>query len=152
MAIGAERQPWLGSTKLALASVVVVALWQAVGYSMIIFLAGLQDIPQEFYDAAKVDGASSLQRFWRITLPLLKPTSLFVLVVTFIGSFQVFDPVYILTNGGPAGATSATVFYIYENAFQFFRIGYASALALLLFAIIFIFTLVQLRLFRTEAN
>jgi multiple sugar transport system permease protein len=130
--------------------VVVVALWQAVGYSMIIFLAGLQDIPQEFYDAAKVDGASGLQRFWRITLPLLKPTSLFVLVITFIGSFQVFDPVFILTNGGPASATSATVFYIYENAFQFFRIGYASALAILLFAVIFVFTLIQLRLFRTE--
>jgi multiple sugar transport system permease protein len=152
IAVGASPQPWLGSTRLALASVVVVALWQAVGYSMIIFLAGLQDIPQEFYDAAKVDGASALQRFWRITLPLLKPTSAFVLVVTFIGSFQVFDPVYILTNGGPANATSATVFYIFENAFHFFRIGYASALALLLFAVIFVFTVVQLRLFRTEAS
>jgi multiple sugar transport system permease protein len=149
-AVGAPKQPWLGSTRLALGSVVVVALWQAVGYSMVIFLAGLQDIPQDFYDAAKVDGASGLQRFWRITLPLLKPTSLFVLVITFIGSFQVFDPVFILTRGGPASATSATVFYIYENAFQFFRIGYASALAILLFAVIFVFTLIQLRLFRTE--
>ena len=130
----------------------MVALWQAVGYSMIIFLAGLQDIPQELYEAATVDGAGPLRKFWRITLPLLKPTSAFVLVITFIGSFQVFDPVYILTNGGPANATSATVFYIYENAFKFLRIGYASSLAILLFGIISIFTAVQLRLFRQEVQ
>jgi multiple sugar transport system permease protein len=150
--VGLEPQPWLGSTQLALISVVIVSLWQGVGYSMIIFLAGLQDIPGEFYDAAKVDGANAWQRFWRITLPLLKPTSVFVVITSFIGSFQVFDPVYVLTSGGPAGATSATVYYIYENAFEFLRIGYASALAVALFAIIFIFTMLQLRWFRHESH
>ncbi len=148
---GVARQAWLGSTQLAPWSLVIVTLWQAVGYSMIIFLAGLQDIPRDFYEAATVDGASAARRFRTITLPLLKPTSVFVLVISFIGAFQLFDPIFVLTQGGPANSTTTAVYYIYENAFQFLRLGYASALAVVLFGIIFLFTLLQLRLFRHES-
>jgi multiple sugar transport system permease protein len=149
---GFEPQPWLGSTKLALVAVILVTLWQAVGYSMVIFLAGLQDIPRVYYDAATVDGANAWQRFRRITLPLLKPTSVFVLIISFIGAIQLFDPIYVLTKGGPADATRTTVFYIYETAFEFLRMGYASALSVVLFLIILFFSLVQLRVFRSESH
>jgi multiple sugar transport system permease protein len=150
--VGLHGPSWLGSTRWALVSVVIVALWQGVGYNMIIFLAGLQDIPRDFYEAASIDGAGAWSRFWRITLPLLRPSSTFVLVTTFISSFQVFDPVYVLTTGGPANATSATVFYIYENAFKFLRIGYASAMAMVLFLIVLVFSLIQLRFLRDQTN
>lgn len=149
--IGIDAQPWLGSTRLALVSVIVVTLWQGVGYSMIIFLAGLQDIPRDYYEAATIDGANAWQRFRRITLPLLKPTSVFVLVITFISALQLFDPIFVLTDGGPANATTTTVFYIYETAFEFLQLGYASTLSVALFLIILVFTLFQLRIFRHEA-
>ncbi len=149
--VGIDPQPWLGSTRLALVSVIIVTLWQGVGYSMIIFLAGLQDIPRDYYEAAAVDGANAWQRFRRITLPLLKPTSVFVLLISFISAFQLFDPIFVLTQGGPANATTTAVFYIYETAFEFLQLGYASALSVALFAIILVFTLFQLRVFRHEA-
>lgn len=150
--VGIGPQPWLGSPDQAIVAVVIVALWQAIGYNMIIFLAGLQDIPLEYYDAAAVDGASSVQRFRHITLPLLRRTSVFVLVTSLIAAFQVFDPIFVMTNGGPANATRTTVFYIYENAFSFFRLGYASAISVVLFVMIFVFTAFQLRLFRSAAD
>jgi multiple sugar transport system permease protein len=150
--VGIDPQPWLGSTRLAPWSIVIVTLWQSVGYSMVIFLAGLQDIPRDFYEAARVDGARAWTRFRTITLPLLKPTSVFVLVISLIGAFQLFDPIFVITQGGPANATTTTVYYIYQNAFQYLRLGYASALAIVLFGIIFLFTLVQLRLFRHESH
>lgn len=150
--IGIGPQPWLGSTTFALWSVVIVTLWQSIGYSMIIFLAGLQDIPRQLYEAATIDGARAGQRFREITLPLLKPTSVFVLVISFIGAFQLFEPIFVLTQGGPADATTTTVFYIYRQGFEFLRLGYASALAVVLFAIILVFTLIQLRVFRHEAH
>lgn len=150
--VGIDPQPWLGSTRLALIGVIIVTLWQAVGYSMIIFLAGLQDIPRVYYDAATVDGANAWHRFHRITLPLLKPTSVFVLIISFIGAFQLFDPIFVLTNGGPADATTTTVFYIYQQAFKFLQLGYASALSVVLFAIILVVSLLQLRVFRDERH
>lgn len=150
--VGVPPQPWLGSTRLALVSVIMVTLWQAVGYSMVIFLAGLQDIPVQYYDAARVDGATAWQRFRHVTLPLLRPTSVFVLVISFIGAFQLFDPIFVLTQGGPANATRSTVFYIYQTAFESLRIGYASALSVVLFAIILLFTVLQLRMFRHDAG
>jgi multiple sugar transport system permease protein len=150
--IGIAPQPWLGSIRLAPWSIVIVTLWQSVGYSMIIFLAGLQDIPRDFYEAARVDGAGAVTRFRTITLPLLKPTSVFVLVISLIGAFQLFDPIFVITQGGPANATTTAVYYIYQNAFQYLRLGYASALAIVLFGIIFLFTLLQLRLFRHEPH
>jgi multiple sugar transport system permease protein len=149
---GIAPQEWLGSTKLALVSVILVTLWQSVGYSMIIFLAGLQDIPTVYYDAAKVDGAGAWRRFRAITLPLLKRTSVFVAVISFIGAFQLFDPIFVMTQGGPANATTTTVYYIYQQAFQFLQLGYASALSVVLFAIIVLFSLLQLRLFRDESE
>jgi multiple sugar transport system permease protein len=149
---GIAPQPWLGSTRFALVSVILVTLWQAVGYSMIIFLAGLQDIPSVYYEAARVDGAGAWRRFRSITLPLLKPTSVFVLLISFIGAFQLFDPIFVMTQGGPANATTTAVYYIYTQAFQFLQLGYASALSVVLFAIILVFSLIQLRVFRDEAD
>jgi multiple sugar transport system permease protein len=149
---GIEPQPWLGSTRFALISVILVTLWQAVGYSMIIFLAGLQDIPRVYYEAARIDGAGAWARFRYITLPLLKPTTLFVLIISFIGAFQLFDPIFVMTQGGPADATETTVYYIYETAFEFLQMGYASALSVALFAIILIVSLLQLKVFRGEPD
>jgi ABC-type sugar transport system permease subunit len=149
---GIAPQAWLGSTKLALVAVILVTLWQGVGYSMIIFLAGLQDIPRVYYDAAKVDGAGAWRRFRSITLPLLKRTSVFVAVISFISAFQLFDPIFVMTQGGPANATTTTVYYIYQQAFQFLQLGYASALSVVLFFIIVLFSLLQLRLFRDDAE
>lgn len=144
-------QPWLGSVELALPSIVAVSVWINMGYFMTIFVAGLQDIPREFYEAARIDGASGWQALWRITLPLLVPTSLFVVVVSLIGSFQVFDQIWIMTKGGPAYATQVSVAYIYQQAFQYLNLGYASALAFALFLVILAVSLVQFRLFRSRA-
>jgi multiple sugar transport system permease protein len=141
---------FLASLETALPSVIAVAVWHAVGYYMIIFLAGLQSIPLEVYEAAKVDGANALQRFRSITLPLLRPTLLFVAVVNTLGSLQVFDLVFVLTNGGPVNATNTVVLYMYQTAFNFTRMGRASAMAVLLFLVILVVTLVQLRLLRSK--
>lgn len=148
---GVEPQPWLGSTRLALVSVILVTLWQGVGYSMIIFLTGLQDIPTVYYEAAVIDGAGPWRRFRSITLPLLRPTSVFVLVISLISALQLFDPIFVLTQGGPAGATTTAVFYIYQTAFQFLQLGYASALSVVLFLIILAISVLQLRIFRHES-
>lgn len=141
-------QRFLASLEQALPSVIAVSVWHSIGYYMIIFLAGLQGISVEVYDAAKIDGADDWQRFWRITLPLLKPTMLFVLVVNTLASLQVFDLPFILTNGGPVNATNTLVLYMYQTAFNFARMGRATAMAVLLFLVIFVITLVQLRLLR----
>jgi len=147
---GIEPQPWLGSTRLALISVILVGLWQGIGYSMIIFLAGLQDIPRVYYEAARIDGAGAWRQFRNVTFPLLRRTSVFVLIISFISALQMFDEVFVLTQGGPAGATTTAVFYIYETAFRFLQLGYASALAIALFVIILIFSLIQLKVFSGE--
>lgn len=139
---------WLGDVNLALPAIIVVSVWINMGYYMTIFLAGLQDIPREFYEAARIDGANGWQAFRRITLPLLTPTSLFVLVVTLIGSFQVFDQIWVMTKGGPADATQVTVIYIYKQAFQYLSLGYASAIAFALFLVIFLVSLAQFWLLR----
>lgn len=149
---GVAPQPWLGSTKTALVSVVFVTLWQGVGYSMVIFLTGLQDIPGVYYEAARVDGAGAWRRFRSITMPLLRRTSVFVGVISFISALQLFDPIFVLTQGGPANATRTAVFYIYETAFQFLRLGYAAALSVVLFVIILVFSLLQLRMFRDDPD
>jgi multiple sugar transport system permease protein len=145
-------QPWLGSTSQALVAIVIVVLWQGVGYNMIIFLAGLQDIPSDIYDAAAVDGANAWSRFWRITVPLLRRTTVFVLITSLIAAFQAFDPMFVLTAGGPANSTTTTVFYIYQNAFSFLRLGYASAISLVLFLMILALSGLQLRVFRDTAD
>ena len=135
---------WLSSERGALNSLILMSLW-GLGGSMIINLAGLQSIPRVFYEAAEVDGAGRWTRFWRITIPLLSPTIFFNLVMGVIGSFQVFTQGFVMTNGGPNHATHFYVLYTYRNAFEFFKMGYASALAWVLFLIILLLTLVVVR-------
>ncbi len=135
--------PWLTSTRWAMPSVIIMSVWKGLGAGIVLYLAGLQGIPQHLYDAAAVDGANSWQRFRHVTLPMLTSTTFFVMVTSIISSFQVFGQVYVLTRGGPANATATMVYYIFQNAFQSFRMGYASALSWLLFAVIFVFTLIQ---------
>ena len=142
--IGIGEPPrWLGSTGWAMPAVIIVSIWQNLGYAMVLFLAGLQNIRADIYDAAAIDGAKSWRRLWFITLPMLSPTTFFVLIISIIGSFQVFELVFIMTNAGPANATNTLVFYIYQNGFQFYQMGYASAAAMVLFLIVLLMTLVQ---------
>ncbi|NIR42730.1 MAG: sugar ABC transporter permease [Gemmatimonadetes bacterium] len=143
--VGLGPFPWLNSPATALLALIVLAVWIHIGFQMIIFLAGLQAIPNELYEAAMIDGAGPWRRFWRITLPLLRPTTFFVLVTSIIGSFQVFTFVYVMTEGGPLHATDVIVYHIYQNAWQFLRMGYASAMSWILFAVIFAITLAQFR-------
>jgi multiple sugar transport system permease protein len=147
---GVDSQPWLGSVSLAPWALIIVTLWQSVGYAMIIFLAGLQDIPRDYYESATIDGAGAWRRFRTITLPLIKPTSAFVLIISIIGAIQLFDPIFVMTQGGPFDSTTTAVFYMYQTAFQYFRFGYASALAVVLFLALLATSLVTLRLLRHE--
>jgi multiple sugar transport system permease protein len=141
--VGLKGVPWLSSTAWAMPAVILMAIWKTLGYNMVIFLAGLQSIPVHLHEAAAIDGANGFQRFRYITLPLLAPTTFFVLVISVISSFQVFDLAFVLTKGGPGDATNTMVMYIYNQAFQFFHMGYAASIAWVLFAIIFVITLLQ---------
>ncbi|MBT2229918.1 carbohydrate ABC transporter permease [Nonomuraea sp. NEAU-A123] len=145
--IGVTGPDWLSDATWALPAVALVNVWQYTGYNMLFFLAGLQGIPQELYDAAATDGATPRQRFWRVTLPLLNPTMFFVMVTNLIGAFQVFDTVFVMTNGGPSKSTEVINFKIFGTAFREFDFGYASTLSMLLFAVILGVTLVQVRFF-----
>ena len=135
---------WLGDPATAMPSIVLISIWKGLGFQMVIWLAGLQAIPQELHEAAAIDGATRLQSFLRITLPLLAPTTFFLAVTGVIGSFQVFSPVYVITQGGPRGSTEVVVYNIYQRAFEVFDMGYATAQAWVLFGVIFLATLVQL--------
>ena len=135
--------PWINSIPWAMPSVILVGIWKELGYFMVIFLAGLQGISKSYYEAAEIDGAGPISEFIHITLPLISPTTFFVFVTSIIGSFQIFDLTSVLTAGGPGNATNTMVMYIYQAGFRFFRMGYASALALVLFIVIFIFTMIQ---------
>lgn len=146
--LGVGPIPWLSSTQWVLPSVIIMDIWKNAGFAMLIFLAGLQGIPRDYGEAAEIDGATSWQTFWRITLPLLSPTIFFVVVIFSIGAVQVFDTIIVLTQGGPGDASRSIVMYIYEKAFQTFDMGYASALAMTLFAIIMVLTLLQFGLAR----
>jgi multiple sugar transport system permease protein len=145
--LGIVGPRWLADRELALLCLVLTAAWRNVGYFATIFLAGLQGIDGMYYEAARIDGAGAWGCFRRITLPLLRPTALFVVVMSVILSFQVFALVYVMTAGGPGGATSVVVFYLYQQAFTYFRMGYACAVGYVLFGIVFVLTLVQFRLF-----
>lgn len=145
--LGIRRPPnWLADQHWAMPAVIIMAVWKQVGYNMVIFLAGLQAIPANLYEAASIDGAGRWERFRYVTLPMLTPTTFFVLVISLIGSLQVFDAVLVLTEGGPANTTRTIVFHIWEQAFRFLHMGYAAAIAWILFFIIFLITLVQWRL------
>ena len=144
--LGVSNLPqWLADPKWAMVAIIILSVWKDVGFSAVLFMAGLQGIPEVLYEAAKIDGASQFQTFWKITLPLLSPTTFFVIVINVISSFQVFDQAYVLTGGGPGNATNTLVYYIYNNAFQWFKMGYASAIAWVLFAIIFLATFIQFK-------
>ncbi|WP_066190928.1 carbohydrate ABC transporter permease [Gracilibacillus timonensis] len=143
--IGIEGPGWLSSLKWALPSIAFMTIWQGIGYNMILFLAGLQGISKQLYEAAIIDGANAWQKFWKITFPLLSPTIFFVLVMLLINSFQIFNEPYMMTKGGPADASNVFVLHIYDKAFQFFQMGEASAIAFILFVIILVFTLLQFK-------
>jgi multiple sugar transport system permease protein len=143
--IGVTGPNWIGSTKTALGSVIIEAIWAGLGFNVIIFLAGLQGISREYYEAAEIDGASGLQKLFYITFPLLSPTTFFILVTGVIGAFQAFDVPFILTNGGPAGATQMIVMYLYVNAFRIQKMGVAAAVAYMVFIIILILTWINFR-------
>jgi multiple sugar transport system permease protein len=145
--VGLPPQKWLFDIHLAKPALILMGLW-GVGSQMIIFLAGLQGIPQVLYEAASIDGANEWRRFWRITLPMLSPTIFFNLVIGVIGSFQVFTTAYIATQGGPQNATLFYVLYLWRNGFDYFKMGYASALAWVLLVIVLVLTLIQFRLAR----
>jgi multiple sugar transport system permease protein len=139
---------WLGDPRWAMPSIILMAVWKNFGYNMLIFIAGLQSIPEELYEAARIDGARALQRFWHITLPQLGPTLLFVSVITMIGYFQLFVEPYVMTAGGPLRSTTSVVLLMYEEGFRWWRMGYAASIAFVLFLIILVATLVQFRLQR----
>ncbi len=149
---GLSPQPFLSSDGQALLSLVFMSMWKDVGFYMLIFLAGLQSIPLDLYESASIDGASRAQSFWRITLPLLRRASVFVVVVGTIAAFKVFTPVYIMTDGGPADSTMVIVFYIFRSAFRYFQMGYASAMSVVLLGIVLVMTLIQFRLLRTNVE
>jgi len=148
-ALGLPARSWLGDPSTAMWAIILTTVWWVTGYYLVIYLAGLQDIPRELYEAAALDGASGHRAFWAITLPLLRPVLLFVLVTHIIGSFQLFGQVFVLTGGGPGDATRTVVQHLFETAFQnFFQFGAASAMAWVLFAIILVFSVLQFRLLR----
>jgi len=144
-AVHIKGPAWLASTEWALPAIMIMSVWVGLGYNMLLYLAGLQGIPKEFYEAAEIDGASTWDRFLHVTFPLLSPTTFMLVVLTIIGGFQVFEYSYVMTRGGPLNATLTMVLLIYMRGFETFEMGYASALAYVLFAIILILTLVQFR-------
>jgi multiple sugar transport system permease protein len=146
--VGIGPIDWLGDPTWAMPAIILMAVWKNFGYNMLIFIAGLQSIPEELYEAARIDGADALRRFWYITLPSLGPTMLFVAVITMIGYFQLFVEPYVMTGGGPLRSTTSMVLLMYEEGFRWWRMGYAASVAFVLFIVILIATLVQLRLQR----
>jgi multiple sugar transport system permease protein len=141
--LGLQRLLWLNDPNQALVAVVIVGIWKRVGYNTIILLAGLQAIPSYYYEAATIDGASSMQMIRKITIPLLSAVTFFVTVMQIIASLKVFTSIVIMTSGGPARGTDVLPYFLYKNAFEYHKMGYASAIAYFLFAVIFIFTLAQ---------
>src|SRR4030088_1128226 len=148
--VGIKGINWLGDPNLAMPSVIVVSVWKVIGWNMLIYLAGLQGIPQYLKEAAAIDGANRWQSFFQITLPLLQPTTFFIFVTSVIGAFQVFDQVYVMTGGGPANATTTLVQQIYNAAFKALDMGYAASMSFVLFAIILVISLFSMRAIRGE--
>lgn len=142
--IGIQNPPrWLNSSSTSLLSIIIVGIWQRLGYNIIIILAGLQDVPQNLYEAASIDGANAIDQFRHITIPCLSNTLFFLIIMSFINSFQVFTPVQVMTEGGPGTSSSVLVYHIYQTAFMNNNIGYASAMAWVLFLLVFLFTIAK---------
>ncbi|MFW5955328.1 MAG: carbohydrate ABC transporter permease [Rhodothermales bacterium] len=148
--VGIDPVNWLGDPTWAMPSIILLAVWKNFGYNMIIFIAGLQSIPLYLYEAADVDGAGFWGKFWNITLPMLAPTFLFVGIITMIGYFQLFAEPYVMTDGGPLNSTLSIVLMMYREGFKWWNMGYAAAVAFVLFVIIFIGTLIQLWMQREQ--
>jgi ABC-type sugar transport system permease subunit len=145
--VGIDPVPWLRSSSYALPAVILIGIWRATPYYMVIFLAGLQAIPAEYYEAAEIDGAGHWSGFWNITLPLLRPTTLLVMVMTVIVAMKVFAVPMIMTGGGPADSTRVLPLFIYQTAFEFFDMGRASAMSVFLFVAVMLFSIAQIRIF-----
>jgi multiple sugar transport system permease protein len=144
--LGLHPPAWASSPQLAMAAVIVATVWWTAGYNMVLFLAGLQDIPLHLYEAARIDGAGGWRQFWTVTLPLLRPTTLFVIVIQLIASFQVFGQVYVMTGGGPGNSTRTVIQYVYETAFVRLQMAEGAAAAWMLFLIILVFSMGQFKL------
>lgn len=149
---GNEPVSWLTDTKYAMASIIITTIWWTAGFNMILFSAGIKQISAEIYDAVKIDGAGYMQTVFYITLPLIRPTTVLCLILQIIASFNIFGQVYVMTGGGPHGSTRVLVQYIYETGFKYFKMGYSSAMAYVLFVIILIISLFQYKLLRTEES
>lgn len=145
-------QKWLQDPMLAIPSIAVMSIWKTMGYNMVLFIAGLKAIPPRYYEAARIDGANWWQQFWQITIPLLMPTIFFIGIISTIGSFQVFDAVYVMTEGGPGNATLVVNYYLYQNAFTYLRMGKASAIAFVLFGLIIGASLLQVKFFSKKVT
>ena len=150
--LGLGPVDWLGDPRWAMPSIILLSVWKNFGYNMLVFLAGLQAIPEELYEAAALDGAGAWHRFRHVTLPMLGPTFVFVGVVTMIASFQIFSEPYVMTQGGPLKATETLVLFMYEEGFRWWRLGSAAAIAVVLFLITLAGTLIQLRMRREPAG
>jgi multiple sugar transport system permease protein len=148
--LGIAPIDWLGDPHWAMPAIILMAVWKSFGYNMLIFIAGLQSVPEELYDAAEIDGAGAFRRFFSITLPMLAPTLVFISVITMIGYFQLFAEPYVMTQGGPLRSTTSVVLLMYEEGFRWWRMGYAAAIAFVLFIVILIATLLQFRLQKAE--
>lgn len=142
-AVGLPAIRWLNEPQWAMPSLIILSIWKGVGYNVIIYLAGLQNIPEYLYEAAKIDGANRWQLFQHVTWPLLTPTSFLIVIIAIINSFQSFTQVHVMTQGGPLNSTLVIVYYLYQQAFQQFNMGYGSAVAIALFLIILVLTLIQ---------
>jgi ABC-type sugar transport system permease subunit len=146
--VGLPAPAWLQSTAWAMPAMILVKVWKATGYYTVLFLAGLQAIPQELYDAARVDGAGFFRRTHHITVPLISPMTLFVMIVAVISSFQDFDQIVVMTHGGPVDSTNVLVYYLYEQAFRNYQVGMGSAIAVVMLALLLVFTVIKLQLAR----
>lgn len=146
--VGIAPLDWLGNPSLAMPAIVLLAVWKNFGYNMLIFIAGLQNIPDELYEASRIDGAGAWKQFASVTIPMLAPTTVFVVMVTVIGYFQLFAEPYVMTQGGPLNATMSIVLLMYEQGFRWWNMGYAAAVAFVLFIVILFFTLMQMALQR----
>jgi ABC-type sugar transport system permease subunit len=143
---------WLGNMATVKPSLVLMRTWQSAGYYMVIFLAGLQTIAPELYEVADIDGATRWKKLIHITIPLLSPVTFFVTIMLMLASFNIFESIYVMTDGGPGGATNTIMYYIYQNGFKLYQMGYASALAWVLFLILVVLTIVQFKLRKEESN
>jgi multiple sugar transport system permease protein len=151
-AIGLSSQPFLGSVDQAMPAIAGINIWRHVGYTALLILAGMQRIPYDIYEAGALDGASEMQMFRQLTLPLLRPIMLFVLVTSIVGSFQIYDTIAVTTQGGPVDATRVIYWFIYQHAFERYNFGYASAASIILFGILIVISLIQMRVLRANES